>query len=129
MQVAAERERVRGGRREGSGRGGRDEAGKREDRGRESGRAREERGGQKRLARPFYFETNAQCSGRSVTQNSVLSVLQPLPDVAASLRKHTHTLNTSYLCFFSLCVFPNKSRLNSLWEKEALFGITFLAGV
>lgn len=104
MQVAAERERVRRGRREGSGRGGRDEAGKREDRGRESGRAREERGGQKRLARPFYFETNAQCSGRSVTQNSVLSVLQPLPDVAASLRKHTHTLNTSYLCFFlSVC--------------------------
>lgn len=42
MQVAAERERVRGGRREGSGGGGRDEAGKREDRGRESGRAREE---------------------------------------------------------------------------------------
>lgn len=71
-----------------------------------------------------------KCSGRSVTQNSVLSVLQPLPDVAASLRKHTHTLNTSYLCvFFSLCGFPNKSRLNSLREKEALFGRTFLAGV
>lgn len=35
-------ERVRRGRREGSGRGGRDEAGKWEDRGRGSGRAREE---------------------------------------------------------------------------------------
>lgn len=73
--------------------GGRDETGKREDRGRESGGAREE--AKKRLARPFYFETSAQCSGRSVAQNSVLSVLQPLPDAAASRCKHSDTLNTS----------------------------------
>lgn len=93
LQEAAEQEGKKRGRERWSGKEGRQREGK----------WKSQRGGQKRLARPFYFETNAQCSGRSVAQNSVLSVL--LPDVAASLRKHSCTLNTSYLRVFILVSF------------------------
>lgn len=54
------------------------EAGEREDRGREGGR------GQKRLARPFYFRTNAQRS-----PSSAPSDVQLLAGVAATLCKHS----------------------------------------
>lgn len=107
-------------------------AGEREGRGREEGwggkegRQREgkwksKRRGQKCLARPFYFETNAQCSGHSITQNSVLSVIQQLPDLAAFLRKHSYTL-CSYL-YFSPNAFSNRYRINSLCEKKTFCAI------
>lgn len=92
---------------------------------RREGKWENQRGGQKRMARPFYFETNAKCSGRSVAQNSVLSVLQPLPDVATSSCEHCDALNTSYLCVLSH-QFP-KSGISPDWEKEAVFREIFLS--
>lgn len=96
---------------------------------RKEGRQREgkwksKRRGQKCLARPFYFETNAQCSGHSITQNSVLSVIQQLPDLAAFLRKHSYTL-CSYL-YFSLNAFSNRYRIHSLCEKKTFCTIKWL---
>lgn len=107
-EAAEQRVREREGR-------GRERWSRKEGRQRE-GKWKSKRRGQKCLARPFYFETNAQCSGHSITQNSVLSVIQQLPDLAAFLRKHSYTL-CSYP-YFSLDAFSNRYRVYSLCEKK-----------